>query len=242
MQIYSNHRYKYNIIYRPTCKMRINVRKSMKEQWITPYRFAMIHHCFAGEAVRLLAAFLQMIACEFAQVQDSVTFLFSPEGRRLVSCTYNALDKILNKILNKILHPLEIFGAQLGAEGAEAGVASTSVFTRPNHCYACYSCYSYCRYLAWDWDWCFCWNSEFLNAARSFSWEAGTIQWPKPKERCSRWQSVNDSREHTWKINESILYNCVVYKVKGSLVEKLPIISGLSKNKVECSGVEFRVA
>lgn len=148
MQIYSNHRYKCNIIYRHTCKMRINVR------------FAMIHHCFAGEAVRLLAAFLQM-TCEFAQVQDSVTFLFSPEGRRLVSCTY-ALDNLT--ISHHLKHHFatkfclkfwKCTAPQLGAEGAEAGVASTSVFTRPNrlnHCYSCYSCscYSYCRYLAWD--------------------------------------------------------------------------------------------
>lgn len=43
------------------------------------------------------------------------------------------------------------FGAQLGAEGAEAGVASTSVFT-PNHCYSiAIPCYSYCRYLG-DWE------------------------------------------------------------------------------------------
>ena len=53
----------------------------------------MIYHCFAGEAVRLLAVFLQTTACEFAQGQDSVTFLFSPEGRKLVSGPYHALDK-----------------------------------------------------------------------------------------------------------------------------------------------------
>lgn len=183
MQIYSNHRYKCNIIYRPTCKMRINVR------------FAMIHHCFAGEAARLLAAFLQMTACEFAQVQDSVTFLFSPEGRRLVSCTSNALDKL------DISHH---FATKFWSTARGWGCWSWSRFNLSFHAKPLlFNSYSMLFVLQVpgglrDWDWCFCWNSEFLNAARSFSWE-GTIQWPKPKEQCSRRQSVNDSREHTWK-------------------------------------------